>query len=79
MKGDIDDPFLTMPEKIPYGAFCKCIQCGFVARSTIAFDYYAKKDGDPLKCESCALYGRPIPEMQKALSAVQEKIVGELN
>ena len=47
---------------LPYGAWCKCSKCGFIGRSTLAFDYYADKAGDPLECESCARRNwRPTP------------------
>lgn len=38
---------------VPYGSYCKCYKCGFIARSTIFFDFYAKEPGDKLECESC--------------------------
>jgi hypothetical protein len=52
------DPFLVAPRDwsengLPYCAWCKCSVCGFVGRSSVAFDYYAEKPGDPLTCESC--------------------------
>jgi hypothetical protein len=54
--GEKERPYLRVPagfseDGLPYGAFCKCARCGTVARSTNAFDYYAK-DGE-LLCGAC--------------------------
>lgn len=56
--GTPENPFVLAPaewhtEGLPYGAFCKCKECGRVARSTTIFDFYAKKPGRPLTCETC--------------------------
>lgn len=61
-QGTPENPYTTAPSDflergLPYGAICKCSACGLVAASTVAFDFYAKKNGEPLRCESCALYG----------------------
>lgn len=34
---------------------CRCSVCGREAIATIASDYYATAEGDPLKCEPCML------------------------
>lgn len=39
---------------VEYGAYCKCWSCSVVRPSTVMFDYYAKKPGDPLRCEACS-------------------------
>lgn len=41
---------------VPYGAWCKCSECGFIGQSTFTFDFYGKNNG-PLKCEACARLG----------------------
>ncbi|RJQ30277.1 hypothetical protein C4565_00400 [Candidatus Parcubacteria bacterium] len=52
-----ETPFTHMPEHMPYGAWFKCFECKQLARSTISFDCFAKKTGDLLRCEMCALHG----------------------
>lgn len=39
---------------VDWGAICKCHKCGLVGTSTFMFDFYAKKEGDPLTCENCS-------------------------
>lgn len=58
MKGTLADPYTVAPEDwhengVPYGAFCKCHQCGYIGRSTIAFDYHAGEPRNPLVCDQC--------------------------
>lgn len=62
MIGDKANPFTHAPADwdengVPYGAFCKCSNCGLLHRSTVAFDCYADNPGDPLTCESCKVGG----------------------
>lgn len=42
---------------VPYESWCRCHKCGSLGRSTITFDFYAAEPGDPLRCESCQIYG----------------------
>ena len=63
-----DNPYTHAPEDwhengVPYGAFCKCHECGYVGRSTIIFDYYAKNAGGPLCCETCRIGTPKATEM----------------
>lgn len=58
--GNISNPFTVAPDDwyengLPYGAYCECAKCGLVERSIISFDYYAKRAGDPLVCETCTV------------------------
>lgn len=39
---------------VPYGAWCRCCECGVIGRSTLAFDFYAIAPGDALTCETCS-------------------------
>jgi hypothetical protein len=73
--GTRENPYELAPKEwgtsgVPYGAYCRCRVCGQVARSTLAFDYYARKPGEPLVCETCTL-GTPL-EVAKALDEVIE-------
>lgn len=59
-RGTYDNPYLVAPDDwhengLPYGAYCRCWKCGFIARSTFGFDYYANGVGDKLECESCTM------------------------
>lgn len=36
------------------GELCLCSKCGITRRCTPNFDFYAKKVGDPLVCETCS-------------------------
>lgn len=61
---------------VPYGTFCKCGKCGCVGRSTILFDFYAKKPGDPFRCESCEVHnGLLTEEEKKALQQPGEMVI----
>lgn len=57
-EGTEEVPYTKAPEDwkengVPYGAYCKCDRCGLVERSTLVFDFYAKRAGDKLRCEDC--------------------------
>ncbi len=74
MLGSYITPYTNAPDDfdengIPYGAFCKCVKCEYVGRSSNSFDYYADDPGGELTCESCK-GGQP-----KALeAAMRDKI-----
>jgi hypothetical protein len=54
--GTKDNPYLVARENwpgLPYGAWCRCGECGNLGRSTLGFDFYAKEPGDKLQCETC--------------------------
>ncbi len=55
--GSYDNPHLVSTglgeNEIPYGDWCKCIRCGLVTKSTIAFRYTAEFQGGALQCEKC--------------------------
>lgn len=38
--------------------WCQCVDCGKAQICTPRTDFYAKDDGDPLKCEAC--FTRPF-------------------
>lgn len=51
-------PFIIAPDDwhengLPYAAFCKCVRCSLIERSTMFFDYFANTPGDSLVCQSC--------------------------
>jgi len=57
--GERQRPYRKVPPEfsedgIPWGAFCCCAKCGFVARSTNIFDYY--DDDGELTCGGCLGY-----------------------
>lgn len=54
---------------LPWAAACKCSNCGQIGRSTIIFDFYADKPGDPLVCETCTT-GQPYTP---AIEAIQSR------
>ena len=67
-------PLFVAPEGwgkhgVEYGTWCKCSKCGFVARSTITFDFYAE-EGEPLVCENCQFH-RSIPA--ETVREIQDK------
>ena len=59
--GTRDNPHRVAPPtwpaegSMPYKAWCICSQCERVFQSTILFDCYADKAGDPLICEVCMM------------------------
>lgn len=58
--GTKENPFESAPplwctEGLPYGAWCVCVSCGWLGRSTNTFDYYAKGPGCALTCERCSI------------------------
>jgi len=56
---------------LPYGAWCKCSTCGWVGRSTAAFDYYGVA-GYLLRCEHCVL-GTPYATDILIADALEKK------
>ncbi len=69
MKGTKENPYTHAPEDwhedgVPYGAWCVCAACGYLGRSTMTFDYYAKHVGDPLVCERCFIGTSQMVDMK---------------
>lgn len=51
---DVGEVIIERDDGTGYGGkLCKCKDCGKVRRCTPNFDFYIKKDGDLLQCESC--------------------------
>ncbi len=71
-------PYVVSPEEfgeygLPYGAWCRCGRCGWVGRSTNAFDYYGPDGvGTPLVCENCLL-GTPYATDILMAAALERK------
>ena len=73
--GTLEHPYQFAPENfledgLPYGAFCKCGLCDRIARSTVTFDYYANKDGEALRCETCTL-GVPYEAVEPVIDYLE--------
>lgn len=64
---------------VEWGAYCRCYDCGLVTTSTMMFDYYADKPGDPLKCENCTLGPRFDSEAIKIIEGMGKEILAEEN
>jgi hypothetical protein len=52
-------PYLFAPSDwdengISYGAWCRCVKCGYIGQSTVAYDFYADGPGEVFKCETCS-------------------------
>lgn len=80
--GTLNNPFTKAPpdfhdEGLPYAAYCRCVRCGLVARSTFIFDYYAKNVGDPLVCESCERGGGAASELETVRLLEKERFFEE--
>ncbi len=50
-------PYTVVPDDmdengLPYGAWCKCGECGYVSRSTFLFDFFGTA-GEKLRCQIC--------------------------
>lgn len=80
--GEKANPWILTPDDwhengVPWGDYCKCDNCGLVARSTNLFDYYADGPGLAMKCENCLLRYPTVPH--DIANTIAEKIIAEDN
>lgn len=82
--GTKENPHVIAPDDwedngLEYGAFCRCSECGLIARSTVLFDYYTLDGpGSPLACETCRIGTpheliKPVIDLMESEGAFQHE------